>query len=568
MNLAGFRKKAEDKKMVTMVHPSGHEIRIAKSAVSPLQRKQLERLPMMADGGDPGVAANAISDFVDKDQGQSIPDGTPTSSSDNSNGQTAFQRDIGKLSDFNADAASKIAGIPELGGASAPAVTSDEISNIKPNEPIASNSPLMSTASISSSSGDDESNPTTPAASTKEVGPSENTATGLDVNKSYNQGQRAIDEQQKVASDIANAQAQQQATDIVARQTLAENVANNAQTFQEHQKAFLDDYANGHIKPNAYVENMSTPQKVATAIGLLIGGFTGGFNKTGVNPAQVWLNGQIDRDIAAQKANQDQKMTVFGANQNLYHDQLLADNATRINMNDLYDHQIQHAATLQGTAAAKAAADAQHSQFALQNAKLIQDSAIRSGALQQIKNSSGIGLDPVTLSKAQLMTPEEGQKEQAAFDKQKQTIDSIHNIYSQLNKEQTSGNIGNVESARRVAGLYAQLAPLVQSEDPSKRLTPDVYEKLIQPFHINLSDNAATRISKQQSILDLAKQANAGQLPNLSRISPKAVPQFTAIGNQASAAPQHRPGDIVYTKSGQKGQVLANGQIRAVTNGG
>ncbi len=83
----------------------------------------------------------------------------------------------------------------------------------------------------------------------------------------------------------------------------------------------IDDMKQSHIDPRAYVNNMTGGQKVSTAIGLLLGGIGGGLTHTGVNPAMDFLNKQIDRDVAAQKANVENKQTIFNAMQKQYGNQ-------------------------------------------------------------------------------------------------------------------------------------------------------------------------------------------------------------------------------------------------------
>lgn len=50
VNLAKFKKIAHDKKSTTLRYPEGHEIKIVHSALPAIQRKQLEGLPMYAEG--------------------------------------------------------------------------------------------------------------------------------------------------------------------------------------------------------------------------------------------------------------------------------------------------------------------------------------------------------------------------------------------------------------------------------------------------------------------------------------------------------------------------------------
>jgi hypothetical protein len=75
---------------------------------------------------------------------------------------------------------------------------------------------------------------------------------------------------------------------------------------------------NNHpINENHYMENQGAGQKVANALGLILGGFKQGL-VGGSNPAMDFINSQIDRDINAQKARADQQNTIYGAYKNLY----------------------------------------------------------------------------------------------------------------------------------------------------------------------------------------------------------------------------------------------------------
>lgn len=77
---------------------------------------------------------------------------------------------------------------------------------------------------------------------------------------------------------------------------------------QQHQKinglidSTIQDYKDGHIDPQHFVDNMSTGKKITTAIGLILGGAQAG----------DFLQKQIDRDIDAQKFNIDKKHNLLG----------------------------------------------------------------------------------------------------------------------------------------------------------------------------------------------------------------------------------------------------------------
>ena len=263
----------------------------------------------------------------------------------------------------------------------------------------------------------------------------------------------------------------------------------------------------------------------------------------------------------------DQQKTLLGANQQLFQDQTISNNATRMQMNDIYDHQIRLEAAKLGTPQAQAAADAQHSQFAMQNAQLLQQNAMRGAVLNQMKQG-GAGITPTQLGQVGFMPNEQATKEQASIDKQNQSIQTVQNIYAQMKKEQTLGNELNPQSYKRMGALTAQLAPLVQSEDPSKRLTPDAYEKLIKPFILDTMETEDTAATKMIGMMDLVKQAHAGETPYTAQYAPAALPKYPMPPRGSSAAAglsnaqKYKAGDVVF-KGGRKGIVQPNGDIKA-----
>ena len=160
-------------------------------------------------------------------------------------------------------------------------------------------------------------------------------STQVDVGAAYNQGLKGIREGAEVEKQQAAANAQIQQDDINAKQDLLTGFNKNYSDFQTSQKQFMQDYMNNHIDPKHYQENMTSGQKVGTAIGLFLGGMSTPFTHQG-NPALEFLNKQIDRDIDAQRMNMDKaKNMLLGANQEMFHDNVLATNATRIQLNDI-----------------------------------------------------------------------------------------------------------------------------------------------------------------------------------------------------------------------------------------
>lgn len=118
-------------------------------------------------------------------------------------------------------------------------------------------------------------------------------------------------------------------------------------------QAFLHDVQNGHIDPKHYLGDMSTGQKVATGIGLILGGIGSGLTG-GENPVLKMLNSQIDRDIEAQKANLSNKHTLLSANMQQHNNLNQATMQTRIQMQDLLKVGLEKAAAQAQSPQAKA----------------------------------------------------------------------------------------------------------------------------------------------------------------------------------------------------------------------
>ncbi len=108
------------------------------------------------------------------------------------------------------------------------------------------------------------------------------------------QGQMGIDQ---AAQATAAAEAEQKLSDHVQQSTAhISNEINNV----------VQDIQNGHINPSRYMSSMSTENKIASGIGLILGGIGSGISG-GPNMALDFLNKQIDRDIEGQKAEMNKK---------------------------------------------------------------------------------------------------------------------------------------------------------------------------------------------------------------------------------------------------------------------
>lgn len=503
-NLRGAKKIAGDKNSSTFHLENGHKIMVAHAALPALQRKQVERLPIHLDEGGSANQDNAIST------------GTTT------------QPDVPETPAADPEQ------IVEEGKSDQPA-DQDKGVPVETVAPAAPAAPAM-----------DRMAPV-PAAAPP--------ATGVDFQGAYNQGQKAISEAEEVAKQNATANIQTYQSDLDARKQFNDATQKNLADIMQHRQQVLNDYANGHIDPKHFQQSMSTGQKVSTAIGLLLGGL-GAARNGGVNPALQWLQKQQENDIEAQKVNMDKQKTLLGANENMYKDAILGAQATRLNMNDILDHQIQVQAAKSGTLAAKAAADQAHANFALQNGQLLQSMAIRQGVLGALK-TGGAGVQPVDLGRAGIMSPEEAQKEQGALNALKANIAVGNQTFNNLAKLQTAGyRLKNpVQAGSQIAVENAKLASIIQAANPSERLTPESAALEIHPYMLSLTDSPDTVQEKQAAFQQHLALKYAPQIPVTSQYAPASIPKYTPVNvggiKDGTTATNHQTGQRIIYQGGR-----------------
>lgn len=280
LDLSKFGKIAEDKHTATMKHSDGHTMTIMLAALPKIQREQLKRLKMADGGGVQGASDDS--------------QGSPPPSSD------AADNDPHKGMTINVN--------------TAPAAPQES-----PAPPAAPAQPQAAQAPGTLPGSPNMTNP--------------GTAAQL-PSQSLTLATKAADEQQAV--DQAKAQgtvpiAQQQQYNA---QSVQDRQNQTIADMQAHTQAFADYMTQHPINPMAYQQNLGTGAKVANAIGLILGGFSGGHSGTGVNPAYNFMMAQQDKDIQAQKDRMDQAKTIFGAYHQLYGDENTSTALTKASMND------------------------------------------------------------------------------------------------------------------------------------------------------------------------------------------------------------------------------------------
>lgn len=171
---------------------------------------------------------------------------------------------------------------------------------------------------------------------------------------------QGLEEQKLGLAQEASAQMQQGAAEssILGRGVNQERNAladyeRNVKGLEEERLSLSKAIDEQKINPKRYIENMSTGSKIATAIGMILGGFGQGLGG-GDNPAVTFLQKQIDADIKAQESEIGKKEGLLAANLKQFGNLRDAMDMTRLMKSEIIGKQLQQAAAQAKDPAAKA----------------------------------------------------------------------------------------------------------------------------------------------------------------------------------------------------------------------
>ncbi len=164
------------------------------------------------------------------------------------------------------------------------------------------------------------------------------------------------------------------------------------------------------VDPNKYVNNMSTTNKILSAIAIGFGGINSGLTGR-PNAALEILHNSIEKDVEAQKANISNKHSLYAENLRRYGDERAATQATISNLNSIAQGKIAQLSAQHGDPIAK-----QNAAYMLSNLKTTNAVTLQQLHAQQVEHDmktqamSGNfnpDTDPATLVK--LLVPEHHQ---------------------------------------------------------------------------------------------------------------------------------------------------------------
>jgi hypothetical protein len=407
IDLKGFKKSSSDKHTTTLVHKNGHEIKLAHKALSKEMRDNLEKLPMaegaskkspdvraerkekekaalqkFADGGQVEEAADAAKDIAKDAPGApiTINIGHAPQIPEQFNNPLAGQQSLqqAQANQPQVDAAPKLQ--DTFGVSKEQQAQMQMAAQQQPAAAVGAQMPQIAPPLPTPGQPD-------PSAAQPNQDPY-----GMEAyQNSLGQG---IAEQKAGLLGEAQASAAAGAGQVRALHDAAQTQQAQMKSYQDHygeldneRKSFQHDVENAHVDPKHYMSGMGTMSKIATGIGLLLGGMGSGVTG-GENLAMSFLNKQIDRDIEAQKTELGKKENLLSANLKQFGNMRDATDMTRVMQNDIVMNKLKEAAAKAASPMAQAAALKAIGQLDTENAGRLQQLAVRKTMMGAMSNAS------------------------------------------------------------------------------------------------------------------------------------------------------------------------------------
>lgn len=470
MDLRGFTVKSQGEDHIVLHHPDGHEVKIMHKNTSHQNKGGVEAY---ADGGK----------VADK---RPVP--PPVDPKDAANVRKAFigYADGGQVDDQTAAAMGAGYGV----GVDQPAVT--DMTTPAPDtsylESLSSNRTPLSRDVASdlhkSSAPSDSGNP--------QIAPTPQAAPQGDV---FGTNALASATQTGVGNQIAGIKGEAKAQGALGTQQsgILDKSQEELKAIQDHYEdqftdlnlerdKLLKDISDQHIDPQHYIGSKDSVGKIATGIGLILGGMGAGLTG-GPNQALEFLNKQIDRDIEAQRMKLGVKETLLSANMKQFGNLHDAMAMTRVNQMDIVSNQLQQAAAKSQDPMAKARAQQAIGYFQQKAAPLMSQSAGRQAILKAGENGQ---VSPTT--QIRMLLPHDEQEKALGdlkvAEKTAQAHKAVDEISDKLADLQTAGSrLGSpIQSKQKIDALSAELVPLIMESSPSKRLTHESLKAEILPL--------------------------------------------------------------------------------------
>lgn len=338
LDISKFKKASSDETCTILRDEKGHEIKIAHNALSSALKKQLSSLPQhFAEGGE-----------VKKEEQLY-----------NENPADALAKKDESLDKYLENPPTEISAPTE-------------------SAPIAE--PTRGLASVAAPT------PVAPAPQVSQSG----LGTPVAALGGLKKEERGIAQEASAIGELGKQEAGiiQQEVDEVKK--IQDNSAKREQELIREGQGLKQDFLNGHINPDRYMESRTSGQKVRTAIGLLLSGIGSGL--TGQeNMAEKFLNDQIARDVKAQEQNLGKKQTMLDLNMKELGNLKDATQKTIADTKYLYAAKLNQAAALAKDPIAKAKAMQAAGRLEFQANEAYKEIAVKQSMLEATNNVMNSG---------------------------------------------------------------------------------------------------------------------------------------------------------------------------------
>lgn len=328
-NIKGWKKHSQDANHTVLKNADGHELRIAHKALKPEHRRELQALESekMADGGEVSKKApeSSSSPKIDPKKAKEVQEGATESGFQPKKWLSNVKEGLGY-----ADGGEVDEGAPIEESASNPEVAPS--ADQSPAIPVGT-MPQAPTQGIAADPRDLQGLEDKVIAE-KEPALVPNAAQAMSQTLPTDQPKSEAQEdpfgvngeqkmtQEGMAQQVqglkgqakAESEAATKAADIYKAKAKGEvdalsDIQKHYTDYQKEANAVIQDLKGSTIDPNHYWNSKSTGSKIATVIGLMLGGF----NPSGHNSALEYMKSQINNDLEAQRANLAKKQNLFSA---------------------------------------------------------------------------------------------------------------------------------------------------------------------------------------------------------------------------------------------------------------
>lgn len=580
LDLRKFSKVHSDKESSTLKHPDGHEIKIFHKALDPKTMKSLQELPAkkMADGGQAkgsnfNLDSQGAKDFSKganepvnpslsevwhnlKDAVRPSPKPAETygpgmaEGGDVSKDANLFDEQM-KANSSSASEEAPMSSVPPQGDApspseiSSPPINPFDTADTTASAPQMSSEPSQPGLQLSADATKYASQPTPPpaaqapqASAAPQEAPPQSAQQGLGEQKAgvpdpygiqatQNALYGGINEQRAGFQQEANALraqgAAEQKIQTEAHQKLADlqsNYQSHLSGLEQERQNLQEDIKNSHIDPKRYIDNMSTGSRIASSIGLMLSGL-GGIE--GVKLANGNIQANIDRDIAAQKADLGKKENLLSNNLAQFHNLREATDMTRVQTNDMIDHQLNAAKAGAMGPIAQAKAHQLSGQLQTQNAQVLGQMAMRKTLLSGMANGQVRPEAAVTM-----LVPQEQRagaiKELQDAQNHKTLLNDTLSSFDQMAKMNTIGqNVAHpFDNPAAVKALRGAVLDKL-TKDTSGRVTPETV-KLIGGMFDTLGHSTKTVQQMRGQLSKILNQGSSYPILQTYGINPFANP--------------------------------------------